>query len=103
MKRIVLLLVLFPLFSCSLFDEATFELSDGRVVTVDQRSFDGYQVGQKVWLYKRWTTMSEWETITDFEIEQNGFEPTKDTIFQFHSQNGVYFKEIALGTLKKLH
>lgn len=99
MKKIFFLFFM-VLFLNSCFDEAKFRLSNGQTVTVDQMSLDDFEVGQKVWLIRSYApAASDWEILDDFKIGLVGFEPTKDTLFVFHSKAGKYERRIALGTL----
>lgn len=99
MKKIIFFfLISLSLTSC--FDEAKFKLSDDQMVTVDRKSLDEFKVGQKVWLIRGYSPCtSGWEILSDFEIGELGFEPTKDTFFVFRSEAGDYKRRIALGTL----
>lgn len=102
MKKIIFLFII-SFFFTSCFDEATFKLNDGKVITVDQSSLKEYKVGQKVWLARGYGMVSstDWEILTDFDIGEIGFYPKKDTSFIFASAGGDYVRQISLGTLVK--
>ena len=101
-KLFFLVIAIVALTSCG-FDNATFKLSDGQIVEVDQQSLKGYEVGQQIWLIRSYSPASfcEWEILSGFDVGQLGFEPTKDTTFIFHSQGGNYKRRIASGVLLK--
>ncbi len=102
MKKILsFIFALFLFTSCS-FDEATFQFSDGTSVVVDKDDLNDYHVGQELWIYKNYISMSDWEVLDDFTIEMQRFTPTRDTSFIFQSEGGSYRRDIRLGKIIKL-
>ncbi|HPT08645.1 MAG TPA: hypothetical protein PLE28_03055 [bacterium] len=100
MKKLFLFFAI-SLMLTSCFDEATFKLSNGQMVTIDRKSLE-FNVGQKVWLVRDFgINKSDWEILSDFQIKQIGFQPTEDTIFTFKSLSTTYQRRVALGTLVK--
>jgi hypothetical protein len=64
-----------------------------------------YKIGQKVWLIRSYAPAeyTDWKILDDFTVGQIGFEPKKDTVFIFSSQNGDYKRRIELGVILEKH